>query len=180
MANPQQAIRSVDTFVMYTTINTPTPLAADGAGILAQINLENSSSLLARQVTIGPPVATPSSDTRFNTQVTLDSVVGQGYQGQMVVRYNRASIAGKSVSLSNIDLGSATTIYGALATINAGSGWVLTQNDVEDGPIDPEATKVELTVKADSYFFTAGSKVFAGKTLPSFAALFSDPIIRWS
>jgi hypothetical protein len=180
MANPQQALRSIDTFVMYTTINTPTPLAADGAGLLAQINLENGITLLARHVTIGPPVATPASDTRFNTQVTLDSVAGQGYKGQMIVRYNRASIAGKSVSLSNIDLGSATTIYGALATINAASGMVLTTNDVEDGPIDSEATKIELTVKAGSYFFTAGSKVMAGKTLPSFAALFNDPTIRWS
>lgn len=180
MANPLFNVRSLDTFVMYVTINTPTPLAGDAAGLLAQINLENSISLLARQVIIGAPADTPSSDARFNTQVTLDSVVGQGYKGQMVVRYNRASIAGKSVSLSNIDLGSATTIYGALAIINAASGWVLTQNDVEDGPIDPEATKVELTVKAGSYFFTAGSKVFAGKTLPSFAALFNDPIIRWA
>jgi|EndMetStandDraft_3_1072993.scaffolds.fasta_scaffold00001_196 hypothetical protein len=180
MANPQQALRSLDAWVMYTTISTPKPLAADGAGIIAQINLENSVTLLARQVTVGPPVDTPSGDARFNTQVTLDSIVGQGYKGQMVVRYNRASIAGRSVSLSNIDLGSATTIYGALAVINAGSGMVLTQNDVEDGPIDPEASMVELTVKSGSYFFTAGSKVMAGKQLPSFAALFSDPIIRWS
>jgi len=180
MANPQQGIRSLDTWVMYTAINTPTPLAADGAGIIAQINLENSVTLLARQVTVGPPVDTPAGDLRFNTQVTLNSVVGQGYQGQMVVRYNRASIAGKSVSLSSMSLGSATTIYGALAAINAGSGMVLTQNDVEDGPIDPEASQVELTVKSGSYFFTAGSKVMAGKALPSFAALFSDPIIRWS
>lgn len=180
MANPKFALRSVDTFVMYSTINTPTPLAADGAGLLAQINLENGITLLARQVTIGAPVATPASDARFNTQVTLDSVVGQGYKGQMVVRYNRASIAGKSVALSNAVLGSATTIYAALAAINAGSGMVLTTNDIEDGPIDSEMTDVELTVKAGSYFFTAGSKVMAGKKLPSFSALFTDPVIRWS
>lgn len=180
MANPKIVIRSLDTFVMYVTINTPTPLAGDAAGLLAQINLENNISLLARQVTIGPPVATPANDTRFNTQVTLDSVVGQGYKGQMIVRYNRASIAGKSVALAAVNLGSAATIYAALPAINAASGMVLTTNDIEDGPIDPDATDVELTVKATSYFFTAGSKVMAGTKLPLFSTLFTDPNIRWT
>ena len=86
MANPKFVIRSADAWAMYGLSNLPPFSVAGSVGILAAINREQGSNVLARQVTLGIPGGSPG-DTLYNTAIVLTSVANQGYKGTYTFRY---------------------------------------------------------------------------------------------
>lgn len=180
MANPKLVLRSADVWVMYGLNNLPPFSVAGPVGLLAAINKEQGITLLTRQITFGVPTPT-SGDTLYNTRLVLDSVVGQGYKGSFTLRYNRVnlSVAFNGKTLVNLPTLTAT-ILELLPAINAQYTLGLTASDIVDGPIDPEAAQLTLTVKSSSEFYVPGSTMVVGLPLPLFSTLFTDPIIRWA
>lgn len=167
MANPKFVIRSLDLFTLYKTNNLP-PFGSPGqAAIIAALNKEQGTTLLARQVTFGTPGVSPG-DALFNTALTLTSVVGQGYKGTFTVRYNRAD-ASLSTVLNNLVLPGGQTItvgntHALIPLINTATGLTLVTDDIVNEAIPAGSKSVTLKAASTSYFFLPDStfKVFAG------------------
>jgi len=167
MANPRFVLRSLDVFALYRTTNLPPFGNPAAAALLAAINKEQGVSILARQVTVGAPTPTVN-DALFNTSVTLDSVVGQGYKGPMTVRYNRADAA-LSSTLANLVLPgdqtfAAANVHALIPLINSTTGLSFVTDDFVNDVIPAGSKSFTLKAASTSYFFLPGStfKVFAG------------------
>lgn len=167
MANPRFVLRSLDVFTLYKLNNLP-PFGSPGqAAIIAALNKEQGTTLLARQLTFGVPTPTVN-DALFNTSITLTSVVGQGYKGSFTVRYNRANAALSTV-LNNVVLPgnrtfAAANTHALIPLINTATGLVLTTDDIVNETIAPGTNSVLLKGADTSYFFLPGStvKVYSG------------------
>lgn len=169
MANPKFVLRSLDVFAMYGLNNLP-PFGSPGqAAILAAINKEQGSSILARQVTIGGPVAAAAGDTLFNTSVLLTSVANQGFSGNFTFRYNRAD-ASAAGALNNLVVpGTAffavTDTHALIPLINTATGLTLVTADIVKEDIPAGTNSFNVKAASTSYFFLPGStfKVYSGE-----------------
>lgn len=169
MANPKFVLRSLDVYAMYGLNNLP-PFGSPGqAAIIAAINKEQGSSILARQVVVGPPSAAVAGDTLYNTSVTLTSVANQGFSGSYVFRYNRAP-ASAAGAVSNLVVPgngtfSVTNTHALIPLINAATGLTLVAADIVNESIPAGSNSVNVKAASTSYFFLPDStfKVYAGE-----------------
>lgn len=106
-----------------------------------------------------------TGDPLFNSTVKAYATAASGLTGNYTFRYNRADVSRMLADPSSLVIGTATTVYGLIATLNAASGLVLVQDDLVDGPIGPDDETVTLTAKSTSWFFVPGSTFAPGKPL---------------
>lgn len=132
--------------------------------LLTAINKEHKKSITAEQVSFGDP--TSITDPVYNSSVPMIAAPGWLYSGQMVFRYNRYRID-QMLETENPakPAGTATTIHGRLAGINAAFGCNLEPRDVVDGVVAANTTGFRVTIASTSHLFIPGSSVVFG-TLP--------------
>lgn len=165
MANPRFVLRSLDVFTLYVLPNLPSFAVAGTAAILAAINKEQGTSLLARQFTYGAQ-GVSVGDALYNSYLTLDSVVGQGYKGSYTFRYNRVDLAlafsGKELTLT----GTYANVHAAIAAINTKFGIALETRDVVNAAIPVSGGQITLTAAPTSIYYTPGTVIKLNGPIP--------------
>lgn len=144
---------------------------APKAIVLDLINTDNSLALTEALVSFGLPTVTAGETPDKNTTLTVSSVPGSGYTGDVVVEYNRVAMAtipvisGKS---ADFQLGDALKISDIIPEINALYNINLDVTDYVDGDLPVftgtlnEEHEVQLVAAADSLIYI-GSLTFTLK-----------------
>lgn len=165
MANPKFVLRSADVWAMYGLSNLPPFSVAGSVGILAAINKEQGTSLLARQLTFGT-LQVSQNDTLYNTSVVLTSVANQGFKGTFTFRYNRVDIGvafqGKEMTLP----GTFANVFAALNAINAKFGLALEQSDVVNNTIVAAGGEIVVRAKPTSIYYQPGTQIKLNGPIP--------------
>lgn len=165
MANPKLVLRSVDVWAMYGLSNLPPFSVAGSVGILAAVNREQGSNILARQVTFGS-LTVSQNDTLFNTSVVLTAVDGQGFKGTYTFRYNRVDLSvafqGKDMTLP----GSFPDVFSALSAINTKFGVALEQRDVINSAIAVPGGTITVRTKPTSFYYNSGTEIVLNAPVP--------------
>lgn len=165
MANPKFVIRSADAWAMYGLSNLPPFSVAGSVGILAAINKEQGTNILASQLTFGT-LSVSQNDTLYNTSVVLNSVANQGFKGSYTFRYNRVDMSvpfkGKDMTLT----GNYADVFSALSAINAKFGLALEQRDVLNSAIAVPGGQITVKAKPTSFYYTPGSQVVINAPIP--------------
>ena len=129
--------------------------------LLALINADNPNRrpIKKESVTFSAPVAVAGEG--WNTKVTVRSVPGKGYEGDVDVTYHRVELTelGHAALLSDAQF----TPEMVIELINELKGTLLTLDDVEPFTVPVldvgEFREVKLTIKSDSFGWTGEAYV---------------------
>lgn len=190
---------SISNVQAYATYSEPSPLALRNlqgyalvadipfpkavTGIVALANLVLARTKVTRpssHFTVGVPEAYSGPETTLhNSRVLVTANPASSLQGSMYFYYSRASLIRIPTDLTAIVIGSATSVHGLIAAINAASGMTLTTDDLVNSPIPAGAVEVTITAAATSRFFLPGDTVQVGYT-PLLSASFKTDTILWT
>lgn len=118
------------------------------------------AGLTTQLVTFGLPTAASGQNPTRNTQLTVSSVEGSGYAGDVVITYNRLTFDQVVKTKDKVfTLGDATKVSDLVAEINARYNIALTADDYVDADLPAftgeanEKHTFNLTANADSLIF---------------------------
>ncbi len=153
---PRQIIvRDVEVYAFHTQIPE---LPRGVTGKDAVFNMIMALALqpfTKEQLVLSEPRA--DSSLERNSAVSVSPGPGVSLSGSTDFHYRRLSL-GDAFLYPGINIPTASslqTVHALLPAINAKTGWVLTTNDLIDGPTT--GTQVTLIASDKSYFFTPGS-----------------------
>ena len=152
--------------------------------LFERLNASNGTPLDPKDWVLSHPA--PSVDTPFNTTITALPIQTTYWSRGFNIDYNRAELSEQLAIGCEVRTGGAATAYAILDAINAAYGIYLTEEDIEDTPIEYlDSSKtfgpgtLELRVKANSVFYIGSATIRVNVTYEQGVAPYNDELTHY-
>lgn len=152
--------------------------------LFERLNASNGTPLDPKDWVLSHPA--PSIDTPFNTTITALPIQTTYWSRGFNIDYNRAELSEQLAIGCEVRTGGAATAYAILDAINAAYGIYLTEEDIEDTPIEYlDSSKtfgpgtLELRVKANSVFYIGSATIRVNVTYEQGVAPYNDELTHY-
>ena len=103
-----------------------------------------------------------SGASAYNASFFLNALLSGGYTGSLKMYYTRRDLATGIPGAASISLSGVTTKAQLISAINAATGLVLVDTDINNLTIPNGATSVVITAASTSWFFVPGTTITIG------------------
>lgn len=152
--------------------------------LFERLNASNGTPLDPKDWVLSHPA--PSIDTPFNTTITALPIQTTYWSRGFNIDYNRAELSEQLAIGCEVRTGGAATAYAILDAINAAYGIYLSEEDIEDTPIEYlDSSKtfgpgtLELRVKANSVFYIGSATIRVNVTYEQGVAPYNDELTHY-
>lgn len=157
-ASDPLTLRTVDMYLLVEDV-LPLPQGISGYdAVYAMIQAAASETLVLSNTTLSDPEEEAGEST--NSAVVLTAQPGSGFSGSVRLLYNRSELPRAFLGGVPVVIEGETTAHELLPKINAATGMVLEERDIENTAI--VGASVTLTASATSYYFLPGSQQQVG------------------